>query len=349
MNTSGSLKLCLGGLPGSPSDAWTQDDPLDKVYLTDFATNPLLQVGIGTSSASTMLHVAGPAAQTTLLRLDSSSATGVGMEFFEGVNRRNTISADATNAFMLADGTGTQRVVITQAGNLGIGIPTPTSRIHTNGDIRTQGNFYSGTNDTALGQIISHGAAGGSTQGGRLTLENAADHDTVFESFVIEAYQDDLIMRLNTTAPINANIYFDQAGNSAINGLPEPGYKLTVRGDLYVGPAPGVGSTISSHVFFYISDEKLKDNVSTVKGWEIVKRLNGVEFDWKATKKKSIGLIAQDVERVVPELVVTDEATGSKSIQYGNLIAPLIETVKEQQAQIESLRRQIDEIKAKRL
>ena len=352
INATGDLKLCLGGLPTSPPDVWTQNDPTDTVFLTDFVTNPILQVGIGTITAATMLHIAGPAAQSTLLRLDSSSGAGVGMQFFEGVARRSTLSANATNAFMLADSADIQRFVITQAGNVGIGIPVPLMRIHANGNIRSQGNYYSGTSDTSLGQLIAFGAGAASTQGGRITLETGSDYDTTFNSWMIEAYQDDLRIIMNPPImgpPILGNpaMYFDQAGNSAIYGVPIGINKLTVGGDLYVGTAPG-GSNITSHVFYFISDEKLKENVRAVKGWDIIKQLNGVEFDWKATQKKGIGLIAQDVEKVLPELVNTDPASGLKTLQYGNLIAPLIETVKEQQAQIESLRQQIDTLKAQR-
>jgi len=57
------------------------------------------------------------------------------------------------------------------------------------------------------------------------------------------------------------------------------------------------------------------------------------------TNQKSLGLIAQEVEKVYPELVTT--SNGSKAVQYGNLIAPLIEAIKAQQAQITALEARI--------
>ena len=68
-------------------------------------------------------------------------------------------------------------------------------------------------------------------------------------------------------------------------------------------------------------------------------KLRGVTFDWQETGSSSVGLIAQEVEKVFPELVAGEE--GNKSVAYGNLVAPLIEAVKAQQVEIEMLRARI--------
>jgi hypothetical protein len=57
--------------------------------------------------------------------------------------------------------------------------------------------------------------------------------------------------------------------------------------------------------------------------------------------KKEIGLIAQDLEQVYPELVSTDQ-DGYKSVQYSHLVPVLIEAIKEQQKQIEGLKKQAE-------
>jgi hypothetical protein len=77
------------------------------------------------------------------------------------------------------------------------------------------------------------------------------------------------------------------------------------------------------------SDRRLKTNIRPIEGLEIVTKLKGVRFDWIATGNPDIGLIAQEVEEVVPEAVVTDRNTGYKSVKYQNLIAALIESTKE--------------------
>ena len=92
------------------------------------------------------------------------------------------------------------------------------------------------------------------------------------------------------------------------------------------------------------SDAKLKENVTTIEnGLEKVKNLRGVEFDYKANGTHSLGVIAQEVEAVLPELVAED-SQGTKSVAYQKLTAVLIEAVKEQQKQIEELKAKVDEL-----
>ncbi len=99
--------------------------------------------------------------------------------------------------------------------------------------------------------------------------------------------------------------------------------------------------------FFYNSDKTLKKDIKPLKGsLSKILKLEGVSFAWKNEGDKNIGLIAQDVEKVYPELVITNPSTGLKSVEYGNLVAPLIEAIKEQQKEIEFLRAEIERLKA---
>jgi len=71
-----------------------------------------------------------------------------------------------------------------------------------------------------------------------------------------------------------------------------------------------------------------------------LRELRGINFNWKDDAQNTdiqIGLIAQEVEKVLPELVSTD-SEGYKSIAYGKLTAVLVEAIKEQQRQIEALK-----------
>ena len=79
---------------------------------------------------------------------------------------------------------------------------------------------------------------------------------------------------------------------------------------------------------------------------EKVKQINGVAFTWKKDNTKDIGVIAQNVEKVVPELVSTDNQ-GMKSVKYGNIVALLIEAVKEQQKQIDELKAKVAQLEKK--
>ena len=92
---------------------------------------------------------------------------------------------------------------------------------------------------------------------------------------------------------------------------------------------------------FHSSDERLKDNITVIdSALAKVKELRGVEFDWNDKqslhKGHDIGVIAQDVEQVAPELV-KDREDGYKAVDYPKLTALLIEAVKELELKVKQL------------
>jgi hypothetical protein len=104
-----------------------------------------------------------------------------------------------------------------------------------------------------------------------------------------------------------------------------------------------VNGNVMATAFLYSSDKQLKTNIKELdNSLEKILQLNGVSFNWKENGKESIGLIAQDVEKVYPELVKTSSYTGLKSLEYGNLVAPLIEAIKEQQKKIDDMEKKIN-------
>ena len=96
------------------------------------------------------------------------------------------------------------------------------------------------------------------------------------------------------------------------------------------------GSTItgSADVIAY-SDQKLKENVKTLDGKKVLE-MRGVSFDRIDTGKASSGVIAQEMEKVAPELVIDDGKY--KGVAYGNIVGYLIEAIKDQQKQIDELK-----------
>ena len=95
--------------------------------------------------------------------------------------------------------------------------------------------------------------------------------------------------------------------------------------------------TLSAVELNSTSDENLKENIQTVENaLEIVDSLRGVSFDWKETGKSSYGVIAQELEEVLPELVKQGEI---KSVNYNGIIGVLIEAIKELKMEVEDLKR----------
>ena len=85
------------------------------------------------------------------------------------------------------------------------------------------------------------------------------------------------------------------------------------------------------------SDERLKDNIETIEnGLDKVEQLRGVTYT--RDEKENIGVIAQEVEKILPEVVLTaDDEMGTKSVDYGKLTSVLIEAVKELSARVKEL------------
>ena len=108
---------------------------------------------------------------------------------------------------------------------------------------------------------------------------------------------------------------------------------------LFFNPSTGL---LTSTDYNSSSDKKLKKNIKTVdNALDKVMALRGVSFDWKEGGAKAIGLIAQEAEKVIPEIVLRDE-NGYLGIKYNNLIGVLVEAIKEQQEQINTLKKLIE-------
>ena len=107
----------------------------------------------------------------------------------------------------------------------------------------------------------------------------------------------------------------------------DPGYNLDVSGTIRA-----TGDIIA------YSDVRVKENIKTIKSsLDKVSKLRGVEFNKIGEDEKSIGVIAQEIEKIIPEVVKTDDE-GMKSVAYGNISGLLIEAIKELKAEIEELK-----------
>lgn len=106
-----------------------------------------------------------------------------------------------------------------------------------------------------------------------------------------------------------------------------------------------IAGNLTATAYLHSSDARLKKDVETIKDpMALLAALRGVRYKWRENDKPSYGFIAQEVEKVAADVVVTDE-NGMKAIEYDQFIAPLVEAVKAQQADIDALKREIRELR----
>jgi len=137
-------------------------------------------------------------------------------------------------------------------------------------------------------------------------------------------------------------LFIGAGGNVGI-GTGNPNFRLDVRG------------TIGNNATQYHSDERWKKKIHTIsQALDKVSQLRGVRFEWRIdqfkemnfTAGKQIGVIAQEIEEVVPEIVSSDQQ-GFKSVDYAKLTALLIEAVKELKDENKAMRNRIETLEEK--
>ena len=123
------------------------------------------------------------------------------------------------------------------------------------------------------------------------------------------------------------------AGNTVTFGLPDD---VTITGHLTVGDGASVTGIVTATDFNSTSDINKKENIEVIPDAVAkVNALRGVLFDWKDGSGHSGGVIAQEVEAVLPSLV---KESDHKTVVYNGIIGLLVEAVKELSAEVEALK-----------
>jgi hypothetical protein len=212
------------------------------------------------------------------------------------------------------------------SGNLGIGTSSPGYKLEASITVAAT----TGVQDVAMFRAFSSGTTN-NTFGARLLLSTQNPNGNFWPAG-IAAINDvggsnlsSLGFYTATSGPtLNERMRLDSSGNLLIGTTTSAGYKLEVAG---VAAATDFNST---------SDRTKKTNITTIpNALEKVQQLRGVEFDWLDTGAPSMGLIAQEVAQVIPQVVQGE--SGNMTLSYGNLVGLLIEAVKAQQQQISEL------------
>jgi hypothetical protein len=261
-------------------------------------------VGVGTTAPSALLDLGTAITTIKLAVFEQSGANAYGI----GVN-----SGELTFGAGLSSLTAGPQMVLTNTGNVGIGMTTPYALL----DL--------GTAVTTV-KLALYESGGGNVYGigvnaGELTFGAGLASVTATPQMVFAA-----------------------PGYLGI-GTTSPSYPLYVNGTAYATGAAGA-----------LSDIRHKDNVKTLGqgSLDVVERLRPVTFTWKRAtddgmKGEQIGFIAQEVQKVLPAVVLTENNTEKTlGIKYTELIPVLAKAIQEQQAEIEQLRAELAAMKGAR-
>jgi hypothetical protein len=189
--------------------------------------------------------------------------------------------------------------------------------------------YQTGEANTGSGNVFigyQAGMSSGATANS-LYINNASGTPLIYGDFTAEE------VGIFTTAPTAT---LDVNGTVRVRSIGSGAYSTPVN-----RMADGTLTTATS-------DARFKENIRPITdALDKVLSLKGVEFNWIGDENHSdkIGFIAQDVEKVIPELVFTNEADGYKGINYAEMTAVLAEAVKAQQKQIEDLKSEVTQLK----
>ena len=156
--------------------------------------------------------------------------------------------------------------------------------------------------------------------------------------------------------------YLELSGSSA--GTVISGSKLAVTGKMGVGVSvhgskithgitlpntDDVYGKIKANAYTTYSSLRYKDNVEPIQNaMDKIKNLSGVTYNWKVNKSSDIGFIAEDVGKIMPEIVEWEpDGINAQAMDYTKIIPVLVEALKEQQAEIESQKKIINELSEK--
>jgi hypothetical protein len=263
-------------------------------------------VGIGTTTPTAPLHIEG-GTNSEVLKIEADSSpyirwvqngTNVGfLQFLGG----SAYLSNMSNGKLIFRTNNTDKMVITGGGNVGIGTTSPVQKLHVHNSVASSASYAK----------FSNAQTGTTSADGFDIGVNTSD-----QAIVWQRENTNLLFATNNTEKMRIN----SAGSVGI-GTNNPSYKLDVTGTIRA-----TGDIIA------YSDVRVKENIKTIdNSLEKVSKLRGVEFNKIGDNEKSIGVIAQEIEKIIPEVVKEDDK-GMKSVAYGNISGLLIEAIKELKA-----------------
>jgi hypothetical protein len=223
----------------------------------------------------------------------------------------------------------TERMRIMAGGNVGIGTNNPQLKLHVIGDIASSNDMVVNHTNTNAGDMNTGGLRFGSASGEGIASKRTAGGNQYGLDFYT-SYTRRLSIANSGLITVYSNVV--PAGDNYIS-LGALGARWSA-----VYAANGTIQT---------SDRRQKTNISNLDlGLDEVLQLQPVRYNWKgdSTATQKVGLIAQDVRKIVPEVVVGDERKEALGMNYAELVPVLINAIKEEHQQVNELKKQLAEL-----
>ena len=294
-------------------------------------------VGIGTTSPSTPLHVESSTVNQNTAFIKNTAGTGVnyGLEIAAGTNATD-------HALQVANAAGTSMLRVTGGGNVGIGTASPSNALDITraSGIKTAIRLLqTGYESWEVGIPASNTALTFANSGSERMRINSSGNVIIGMTDESFSTSDSGCLLRNT-----GDAYFPiQSSNTLhVYDAPNQAYRF------YVNVAGIISATNTS--INGLSDERLKENIVDLEtGLTEVMALQPRRFDWKNGDAQNVaGFIAQEVEDVLPELVGDykhEELDDCKSLKMGDMLPTLVKAIQEQQTQIDALQSEINLLK----
>lgn len=278
------------------------------------------------SSVTTMQVAANtfPASGTLIIDSEQMFYTGGGTTTFTITRAANATTAASHNSSTPISFYGSSDFIVTSTGNVGIGTTVPSYKLQVaGGTIGLDNNqvvrFADTTNATPATLRMSAANNFQIYNGGSGHIQFTLAND-------IGVYQ------FNTGSSPTEKMMLSNSGSLGI-GTNSPSQKLHVVGNMRVEGTVDCLIGTGSGATNCTSDIRLKDNVVPITdALSKITQIRGVAFDWneksRSPGKHSIGVIAQDVQKVFPTAVIENDR-GYLSVDYAVLVSPLIEATKE--------------------
>jgi hypothetical protein len=276
-----------------------------------------------------------------------SNMNVTGSVIFTSGGKSHFVGMEGTSLYF-SPGTSAEEdlgMVVSNAGNIGIKKQPGAFALDVNGtiqtldismkggDINTNGgdiNAAGGNISAVNGNIQTTGAGNIQTMGAGNIISNSALQGGTLE---VTTGLAELKKGAEVTGKLNVTEN-TTTGTLNVTGI---GEAMIVDHNARVKGALTVKEAVTADAFEHHSDERLKEDITPITGAIAkVQAIDGVYFKYKGKEDQRVGFIAQNVEKVLPEVVSTD-SDGMKSVDYSSLVPLLVQAIKEQQVMIEKL------------